>query len=137
MTKIPLKEGEMSSIIFQTQSIIIVGLLIYGVTQRFNRYKHIKIMKTAIIWDLLLVAQIELTRGAIVKASKVTSNPAMLNIHVTLAISSVLLYGIVFYTGHQITKGNESLRQKHKVIGLVTLTIRILTLITSFLITTS
>lgn len=134
MTKIPLKEGEMSAIIFQTQSVLIVALMIYGVTQKYNRYKHVKIMKSAIIWDLLLVAQIELTRGAIVKASKVTSNPVLLNIHVSLAVSTVLLYGIVFYTGHKLNQGREDLRQKHKLLGGLTLTIRILTLITSFLI---
>jgi hypothetical protein len=55
----------MSSIIFQAQSILIVALLIYGVYHRKNRYRHVKIMKSAIIWDLLLVAQIELNRGAI------------------------------------------------------------------------
>ncbi len=124
----------MSSIIFQVQSFIIVALLIYGVTQRKIRYKHMKIMKAAIIWDLLLVAQIELNRGAIMKASKVVSNPTILNIHVSLAVSSVLLYGVIFYTGTKLHKGNENIRKWHKGLGIVTLTTRILTLITSNLI---
>ena len=124
----------MSSIIFQTQSILIVSLLLYGVYHRKTRYKHIKIMKTAIIWDLLLVAQIELTRSAILKASKVLENPAILNIHVSLAVSTVLLYAVVFYTGNNLRKGNEKIRVYHKLIGSLTLTIRIATLITSFLV---
>jgi len=91
-------------------------------------------MKTAIIWDLLLVAQIELTRSAILKASKVLENPAILNIHVSLAVSTVLLYAVVFYTGNNLRKGNEKIRVYHKLIGSLTLTIRIATLITSFLV---
>jgi hypothetical protein len=93
-----------------------------------------KIMKAAIIWDLLLVAQIELNRGAIMKASKVVSNPTILNIHVSLAVSSVLLYGIVYYTGTKLSKGDEKVRKWHKGLGILTLTTRILTLITSNLI---
>ncbi len=91
-------------------------------------------MKTAILWDLLLVAQIELTRSAIVTASKAMDNPAILNIHISLAVSTVLLYGIVFYTGQKLTKGNESIRKYHKSVGIITLTTRVATLITSYLI---
>ena len=126
----------MSTIIFQVQSILIVSLFFYGVYHKRNRYKHVKIMKTAIIWDLLLVAQIEFTRGAIMKASNVVSNPMILNIHVSLAIGSVLLYAVVAYTGTKLKNGDENMRKKHKALGLITLTIRVLTLITSFLITT-
>lgn len=126
-----------SSVIFQTQSALIVVLLLYGVFKRKERAKHIKIMKTAIIWDLLLVAQIELTRSAIATATKVVTNPVILNIHISLAVSTVLMYGVVYYTGNKLNKGDESFRSKHKVIGLTTLTLRILTLITSNLIETT
>lgn len=124
----------MSSIIFQTQSFLIVALMLYGVYHRKNRFKHIKTMKTVIIWDLLLVAQIELNRSAIDKASKVMANPTILNIHVSLAVSTVLLYAVIFYTGSKLSKGNEKIRKWHKIIGATTLTTRIATLITSNLI---
>jgi len=121
----------MSSLIFQTQSIMIVALMLYGVYNIKIRYKHVKIMKFAIIWDLLLVAQIEFNRGAIEKASKAMSNPTLLNIHVSLAVSTVLLYGLIFMTGHKLNKGDESIRALHKKLGLLTLSTRIATLITS------
>lgn len=124
----------MSSIVFQIQSFLIVALLIYGVYHRKNRYKHVKIMKTAIIWDLLLVVQIELNRGAIAKASKALTNPMLLNIHVSLAVSTVLLYLLIFITGQKVLKGNENIRVVHRTIGIITLTTRIATLITSNLI---
>ena len=125
-----------SDIIFQTQSALIVMLLLYGFTQRKNRYRHVKMMKFAIIWDLLLVAQIELTRGAIMKASKVMVNPAILNIHVLLAVSTVILYFVIFYTGHKLLNGHRQYRKIHLPLGLITLTTRISTFITSFLIST-
>jgi hypothetical protein len=121
----------MSSLIFQLQSILIVALMLYGVYNRKNRYKHVKIMKFAIIWDLLLVAQIELNRGAIEKASKAMTNPMILNIHVSLAVSTVLLYGLIFMTGHKLNSGDESIRALHKKLGILTLSTRIATLITS------
>lgn len=125
-----------SALIFQIQSILIVILLFYGAYNRRNRNKHIKIMKTAILWDLLLVAQIEINRGAIGKAGKALTNPFILNIHVSLAVSTVLLYGIVYYTGTQLKNGNEGIRKSHKLLGLLTLTTRVLTLITSYLVVT-
>lgn len=124
----------MSTIIFQIQSVLIVCLMFYGVYHRKSKYKHIKTMKTVIIWDLLLVAQIELTRGAIIKASKAMTNPALLNIHVSLAVGTVLLYGFIFYTGHKLSQGHTNIRNKHKFLGFTVLTIRVLTLITSFLV---
>lgn len=127
----------MSSLIFQVQSFLIVALMLYGVYHRKIRYKHVKIMKVVIIWDLLLVAQIELTRSAINTASKAMTNPTILNIHISLAVSTVLLYGIVFYTGQKLLRGDESIRKFHKPIGLLTLTVRIATLITSNLIPTN
>lgn len=126
----------MSVIIFQTQSILIVSLMLFGIFQlkkrKKNVYKHIKMMKLAMLWDLLLIAQIELTRGAIFKASKATSNSALLNIHISLAIATVLLYFVVYRFGKRLYAGQKSYFRRHKALGVLTLVMRIATLITSF-----
>ena len=124
----------MSTIIFQVQSILIVALLLYGVSKRKNRFIHMKIMKVAIIWDLLLVGQIEPTRSTITTASKALENPMILNIHISLAVSSVLLYAFVWYAGAKLNNGDEGKRKWHKYFALTALVTRVLTLITSFLI---
>lgn len=128
----------MSQIIFQVQSILIVILMLYGVSLVFgknkNRWKHSKVMKVVIIWDIILILQIELNRGAIAKASKAMDNPSILNIHVSLAISTVLLYIIAATLGKKIMDGKEELVKKHAMLGKVTVLFRLLTLITSFLI---
>lgn len=123
--------------IFQIQSFLVVGLLLFGVSKRREKYRHMKIMKLAIVWDLLLVAQIELSRQAINTASKASTNPAIMNIHISLAVSTVLLYFVMFYTGNKLAKGDESIRKWHKPIGITTLGIRLLTLITSNMIEVS
>ncbi|MEX0799373.1 MAG: hypothetical protein WD025_08005 [Bacteriovoracaceae bacterium] len=128
----------MSAIIFQTQSVLIVALMLYGVSRVMgkikNRYQHIRIMKIAMIWDVLLILQIELSRGAIAKASKAVENPMMLNIHVSLAIVTVLLYIFIYGSGKKLNQGNKNLRYAHAALGYCALTTRMATLITSFLV---
>ncbi len=119
--------------LMQTQSILIVLLMAYGITQHSKRVKHKKIMLTAMAWDVILILQIELSRGAILKASKAVSNPLLLNIHVSIAVATVLLYGFMLSTGNKVMKGNEKILKRHKTLGWTTMAMRVLTLATSFL----
>lgn len=124
-----------STIIFQTQSAIILGLLYFGASKaKKNRDLHTKIMTGAIIWDILLVLQIELTRKAINTATKAMTNSFLMNFHITIAVSVVVLYGFMYFYGRKILKGDNSKRKLHKMMGIVTLVLRTSTFITSFLI---
>jgi hypothetical protein len=89
-------------------------------------------MATAMIWDVLLILQIELSRSAILKASKALSNPMALNIHVSIAVTTVVLYGIMIYTGRKLLRG-EPVRKQHRWLGYTTFCMRVLTFATSFL----
>jgi uncharacterized membrane protein YozB (DUF420 family) len=122
----------MSAIIFQTQSFLIVALFIFGAIKHKNRNLHVKTMITGIIWDIVLILQIELTRGAIAKASKVVTNRAILNFHVSIAVLCVLLYIVMFITGKKLLNGNNDIRDLHKNLGRTTILLRVLVLITSF-----
>lgn len=121
-----------SAIIFQTQSVIIFSILTFGLIKKKNKDLHTKAMMTAIIWDILLVLQIELTRGAILKASKAVSNPFILNFHVAMAITCVLGYLFMLYSGKFLKIGDFALRSLHKKVGISTYLLRLITLITSF-----
>tara|TARA_R110002072_G_scaffold64203_2_gene159324 strand:- start:166742 stop:167029 length:288 start_codon:yes stop_codon:yes gene_type:complete len=90
-------------------------------------------MATAITWDIILILQIELSRGAIVKASKAMTNQMWLNIHVSIAVTTVLLYFGLIYTGRKMLNNQESIRPKHKILGYTALVFRTLTFLTSFL----
>lgn len=116
----------------QTQSFCILMIMIVGIYFRRNRSRHIKLMATAMIWDVLLILQIELSRSAILKASKALSNPMILNIHVSIAVTTVVLYGIMIYTGRKLLRG-ENIRKQHRFLGYTTFCMRVLTFATSFL----
>ena len=121
-----------STVIFQIQSTLIVALLLFGVAKRRNKALHVKTMLTAIIWDVILVLQIELTRGAIAKASKAPQNSTILNIHVALAVSTVIFYIFMILSGKKLLNGDQSIRSRHRILGLTTLSLRLLTYITSY-----
>lgn len=121
-----------SALFFQLQSIIIYGLMILGISKRKNRRHHVPLMAAVIIWDVILIIQIELTRGAIEKASKIPVNPFLLNIHVTFAVLSVVFYGLLVWTGKKLLNADNSVRKRHRVFGWSAFTLRTLTLLTSF-----
>ena len=122
----------METWLMQGQSLCIVLLMLAGISVRRNRKQHIKIMSGAMIWDIILILQIELSRSAILKASKAMTNPLMLNIHISIAVSTVVLYGFMVYTGRKLLNGENDIRPRHKALGWTTLGMRILTFITSF-----
>ena len=124
-----------SGIFFQIQSTLILLLFFFGIfiiIKKKKRLIHAKIMSVAIVWDLLLIVQIEFNRKAIEKAIKISSNSSILSIHIGLALSSVVLYMFMMYTGRRVLKGNNSLISRHRKLGRLTLLLRTLTYITSF-----
>ena len=122
----------MEVVLMQTQSLCIILLMIAGIVLRRNRKLHVRIMSLAMIWDIILILQVELSRSAVLKASNALSIPMILNIHVAIAVSSVVLYGFMIYTGRKLLAGDNSIRTKHKFLGYTTFIMRLLTFITSF-----
>lgn len=121
-----------SAVVFQVQSFLIYALMIFGITKRKQRKVHVPTMIAVILWDIILVLQIELNRGAVEKASKAMINPLILNIHVSLAVSCVIFYCLLIYSGRKLLKGENKFRNRHKLFGWTALILRTLTLITSF-----
>jgi hypothetical protein len=117
--------------LMQIQSFLIVSLMIIGIIKHSKRKTHVKLMSIAMIWDVILILQIELSRGAILKASKAIENALILNIHVSIAVSTVVLYGFMIHSGRKVLVSNAS-KDKHKKLGYLTFGMRVLTLITSF-----
>jgi hypothetical protein len=121
-----------SAVVFQIQSFLIYALMVFGISKRKNRKVHVPVMKTVLLWDVILILQIELSRGAIDKASKAVINPMLLNIHVTFAVLSVVFYGLLVHSGRKLLKGDNTMRPRHRVFGWTAFVLRTLTLITSF-----
>lgn len=122
----------METWLMQIQSLCIVLLMLAGIIVRRRRQIHVKIMSVAMIWDVILILQIELSRSAILKATHAITNPLILNIHISIAVSTVILYGFMVYTGRKLLSGQNEIRPRHKLLGWTTFGMRILTFITSF-----
>ncbi len=121
-----------SAIIFQIQSICIYTLMIFGISKRKNRKIHVPTMISVIVWDVLLILQIEFTRKAVEKAAKALTNPWILNVHVSFALSSVIFYLLLLYTGRKLLRGENQIRSRHRIFGWSAFVLRTLSLITSF-----
>ena len=119
--------------LMQTQSFFILALMIFGITQAKKRSLHVKIMSTAMIWDVILILQIELSRSAILKASKAMSNPMLLNIHVSIAVTTVIFYIFMVLSGRKVLAGQNQLIKRHRMLGFITTALRALTFATSFM----
>ena len=122
----------METLAMQIQSFAIVATMLVGIYFHDQRKRHIKIMSLAMIWDVILILQIELSRSAILKASQAAKNTMLLNIHVSIAVSTVILYAFMIYTGRKLLNGELHLRPRHKMLGWTTFFLRVLTFITSF-----
>lgn len=122
----------METWLMQSQSLCIVLLMVAGIFFRRRRELHVKIMSAAMIWDVLLILQIELSRSAILKASKAMENALALNIHVSIAVATVILYGFMIHSGRKMLAQDYSLRSRHRLLGWCTFIMRILTFVTSF-----
>lgn len=121
-----------SALAFQTQSILIYILMVFGISKRRNRKIHVPTMNAVLILDVILILQIELGRSAVEKASKALVNPMLLNIHVTFAVLSVVFYVLLVITGRRLLKGEHTIRPRHRLFGWTAFALRTLTLITSF-----
>ena len=122
----------METWLMQVQSFCILLLIVGGIIVRRRRKWHVKIMSIAMAWDIILILQIELNRSAILKATRALTNPMILNVHISFAVSTVILYGFMIYTGRQLLSGNEKIKAQHRLLGWSTFILRILTFITSF-----
>jgi uncharacterized membrane protein YozB (DUF420 family) len=121
-----------SALAFQTQSILIYLLMVFGISKRRNRKIHVPVMSAVLILDVILILQIELGRSAVEKASKAMVNPMILNIHVSFAVLSVVFYVLLVITGRKLLKGEHTIRPRHRLFGWTAFALRSLTLITSF-----
>lgn len=122
----------METWLMQGQSLCILLLMVVGAVVHRKRSLHVKIMSLAMIWDVILILQIELSRSAILKASNAATNAMILNIHVSIAVTTVILYGFMVHSGRKVLAGDHTVRVRHKRLGYLTLFMRTLTFITSF-----
>lgn len=103
-----------------------------GIYYRQFPSRHVKFMTITIIWDLILILQIELSRGAIKKAADSVINPTFLTIHIAIAVTTVFLYFGMIYTGRKMLQKDYSVHKLHRLMGRTAVLFRTMTYITSY-----
>lgn len=104
-------------------------LIIYGFWLRYQRKPHVGIMISAILADLVAIGLVQGNRHVVQRASAGGLDP-LLKVHILLATSSIVMYGIATWTGWKIWKGSKS-RRVHRANGVLLLGVRSLVSITS------
>jgi uncharacterized membrane protein YozB (DUF420 family) len=107
----------------------LIGL---GLFRRHDRKIHPKIMKAAFVVDISLVLYLELTRGAINRASQLASQ--LLTFHVSVAVLTILLNVVLLWSGWRILQGEDQRQGFHRKLALFFVLARITTFLTAFLI---
>ena len=120
------------TLLTQLISVIIFSLIVYGVTVRTEREKHMKIMLSAFVLDVLLVFFIEFGRNAVAKALGFPGG--LLGFHIIVSVLTILLYIWMIFTGFKLYKNDEEYRFLHRNLAYAFLGCRTINLITSFFI---
>jgi len=102
---------------FYIASTIVLLILAAGFYFRRRREVHIPLMIVAFSVDLAAVLAIELTRGAVNKA---TSAPSpLLLFHVVVSVFSLGCYVVMFVLGDRVRKGATGLQPWHRRTAMV------------------
>ncbi len=113
-------------------SFLILILFLWGRTlHKSNLRLHILIMSGVILADLLLVLSLVLNRDALSKVD--LQMPWTLQIHVPIAVFTVLLYLPTAYTGVQLLRGKQ-VHARMRKLDQVLVVSRIMTLVTSLMV---
>lgn len=104
--------------------------LALGYAARKDRRKHIPLMLTGILLDILLVLYLQLAREAIQTAASFELG-WMPQVHIGFSSIALLLYFPVLYCGVQLWRGkaSEKLRSLHIRLGITALMARTVGLI--------
>ena len=122
-----------SDIFLQIQSFLVLVILTLGVQNRKNRKRHVPLMISAILLDLVLVVQVEIARSVLNSAVKIQANDFITNIHITIASLTAVFYVLIVISGIRLLRGHTTLQPLHKKFGWTTFALRILTFGSSFM----
>lgn len=113
-------------------SFVILIFFFWGRSLCFKNLRlHILVMLCVMAADLALVAALVIMRDALGKVG--VSMPWTLQIHVPIAVSTVVLYFFTAWTGYQLYCGRP-VRSRMRILDKILVTFRILTLVTSLMV---
>jgi uncharacterized membrane protein YhhN len=114
-------------------SAITLAIFFYGRSLRFtNLRRHIQVMTFVTVADILLVLGLVIFRDALTKVRM--DMPWTLQVHVPIAVFTVILYVLTWLAGYRLWKGEAAARERLRALDRVLVPARILTLVTSLMV---
>jgi hypothetical protein len=114
-------------------SAINLAIFFYGRSLRFtNLRRHIQVMTFVTVADITLVLGLVVFRDALTKVHMDMS--WTLQIHVPIAVLTVLVYVATWWAGYRLWKGDSAARNRLRQLDKFLVPLRILTLVTSLMV---
>ena len=110
-------------------SCAITAALLAGVAVRHRRRVHVPVMLGVIVADLVLLLVVETRARAVERV--VAGVPATVWVHVAIAVSCLVAYGVAVTTGTLLLRGRESVRRVHRANAVVAVCLRLAVLATT------
>jgi len=116
-------------------NVFIMVLIVIGVLNRRNAKRHMKIMLTCFVVDMINLVAIEVRNAAINKSYEafLSLENIVLIIHILVSTIMVVCYVIAIYTGRRLYKRGIG-RKGHKRNAVVFLASRLANCITAFMV---
>jgi hypothetical protein len=115
-------------------SFLILLLLLYGRSLwNKNLIRHIQLVTLAMVLDVGLILYLTFAHDALSKVN--LSMGRLLAIHVCLALTTVVVYGLISHAGWRLYKGNGNYRKRLRRLDRILIPLRVLVLVTSLLFT--
>ncbi|HYC76856.1 MAG TPA: hypothetical protein VEI02_04420 [Planctomycetota bacterium] len=102
---------EIPKLAFDVANVVIFAAILVGVALRRRRLAHVRIMTASFVADVLMVAVIELQRGAVAKTLEQarTVSDGLLSFHIFVSVASLALWVYQLVGGRRILHGAGSL----------------------------
>ncbi len=116
-----------------TVSTLILGFIIYGISQRRKRRIHIPVMLGCFVADLTLLLLVDLSEGALKQVRSESELSFPLQVHLWFSVPMLLAYLLALFTGYHRRHGR--LKRTHFINACCFLTLRLGNWITAFFVT--
>ena len=91
---------------------------------------HMALMTAAFLVDLGLLLYIEFAQQAVEKALE--GGPALLYFHIAVSVGVLVLYVLQIRLGLRLYRGQPTVRERHRQLGVIFVVLRLLNFATSF-----
>jgi hypothetical protein len=126
---------EIPKVAFDVTNVAIFAVILLGVAWRRRRARHVAIMRSCFVADLLMVLVIELQRGAVQQTIEQaqTLSKGLLSFHIAVSVAALVMWIVQLKSGSRILHGGP-LGPGHRRGAALFLFFRFTNVVTAFMV---